>query len=164
MNEIFSPDRKYRYRLERRLFGLMRPRGGSNKETTCCFVMLNPSTADEQKDDPTIRRCKSFVGEWGYTRLIVVNLFALRSPFPEELYKAGQDAVGADNDANIMSAAMDSNMVLCAWGDHGSFLQRGKKVRELLRGMNLYALNLNKGSGEPSHPLYLPKKKRPFAI
>ena len=78
---------EYRYFLARcrPATGLLWPIGGKRQGETVCFVTLNPSTADAMADDPTIRRCQRFAWDWGFDRLSVVNLFALRAPDPQEL-------------------------------------------------------------------------------
>src|SRR5581483_9586135 len=81
------------------------------------FIMLNPSTADAETDDPTIRRCLGFAKAWGYGTLVVTNLFAYRATDPAELAKAG-DPVGPDNDTRLWSEAQLSDLVVCAWGNH----------------------------------------------
>lgn len=145
---VFSPCRTYRYVL-RRPVGL----GGG----TCLFVMLNPSTADETVNDPTIRRCMGFARDWGYGLLLVANLFALRSTDPRALY-AAEDPVGPENDRHILAAASEAGVVVCAWGNHGAHLDRGRAVASLLKGEGVEARCLGvTGTGQPRHPLYIPK-------
>ena len=145
----FSPDRKYRYLLTRRV-------GFADDSVT--FVMLNPSTADETQDDPTIRHCIAFASHWGFGWLHVVNLSPLRATDPKVLLVAGleSDAVWYENLEHIGGAALASNMVIAAWGVHGSAENRDCYVIGELRenvGM-VYCLGLNK-DGHPKHPLYL---------
>ena len=144
---VFGANRIYRYTLTRNNIA----RGS---ESTACFVMLNPSTADEHQDDPTIRRCIGFARGWGYTRLHVVNLFALRSTDPRGL-ALYPEPVGPDNDRWIIRRASESDIVVCAWGTHGRLHGRGDQVVSLLSGVaDLWCLGQTK-DGYPKHPLYL---------
>ena len=118
-----------------------------------CLVMLNPSTADAMKDDPTTRRCLSRAREMGYGRYEAVNLFALRSVTPDVLYKA-EDPVGPMNDDFIKAAADRADRVIVAWGVHGTFRDRYEEVCRLLDDHNVYCLGTTK-DGHPRHPLYL---------
>jgi len=122
--------------------------------------MLNPSTADERILDPTVRRCTGYAMAWGFGSIEIVNLFALRSTDPAELYRA-DDPVGPDNDLSILWCASSCTIAVAAWGTHGQHLDRGREVVEMLRGkVALKYLRLTK-SGEPNHPLYLPKDLKP---
>lgn len=143
---IFSPCRQYRYQLWRRW---------DDSKDMLMFLMLNPSTADENDNDPTVERCQRRAVQMGYGGLRVANLFAIRSPYPEVLYKT-EDPVGPDNDQAIIESAKESGMVICAWGTDGDYLDRGKKVLELLKtnGIQPYYLQLNQ-DGSPKHPLYV---------
>jgi hypothetical protein len=151
---IFDETRAYRFTLMRRV----------NEQGTgdCLFIMLNPSTADESALDPTCTRCFNFAKAWGYHRLLVANLFALRSTDPKELYTHPRPVHG-QNDQIIRSLARNADLVVCAWGVHGAHMDRGPLVREVLRrddGVTLYHLGLNK-DGSPKHPLYLPNTTVP---
>lgn len=150
----FSPCRQYRYRLWR-IWGEGEP------QRTLCMVMLNPSTADEFKNDPTVERCCRRARMWGYDRIDVVNIFALRSTDPKGLYDS-QDPVGEENDAAILAAARAADLTVAAWGNHGRLGGRGQHVRELLQGdgIALHALDVSK-VGEPVHPLYQSYAKQP---
>jgi hypothetical protein len=142
----FSRCRKWRYLLWRRWAD----------GPVANFLMLNPSTADEVKLDPSCTRARLYAERWGFGALVVTNLFGWRATDPGAM-KAARDPVGSLNDAAILKAAREADLVVCAWGNHGAHLGRSKKVLELL-GRNkaaLHALRLN-GSGEPAHPLYLP--------
>jgi len=135
------------------------------------FVMLNPSTADATKNDPTIRRCIGFAREQRCTGLYVVNLFAYRATKPAELkaaHKRGVDIVGEENDERIRSALRlcQGGPVICAWGTKGTLLGRDKEVLKLLREHSWVrprALRMTK-SGHPEHPLYLPKGLPPVPV
>lgn len=148
---ILSPDRLYRYALWR-AWNQDRPRVN--------FVMLNPSTADEAVDDPTIRRCIGFAKAWGYGSLGVTNLFAFRATDPAAL-RTVPDPVGPDNDRVLASAADLSEIVVFAWGECGRLAGRAAYVAHALRGHRLHYLRRNK-SGSPAHPLYLPANLTPI--
>lgn len=115
------------------------------------FVGLNPSTADETHDDPTIRRCMGFARRWGYGGLIVVNLFAFRATNPRAL-RGANDPVGPENDAWILRGQAEAERVVTAWGNGGTFRGRAEEVLPRLR--EPYALGINQ-SGQPVHPLYV---------
>ena len=123
--------------------------------------MLNPSTADELKLDPSCTRARVYAQQWGYGGLIVTNLFGWRATDPDEM-KAVRDPVGRGNDAAILDAAKHAEVVVCAWGNHGLHRERSARVLAALRGagVTLNYLKLN-GSGEPAHPLYLPGTLKP---
>ncbi len=116
--------------------------------------MLNPSTADHNREDPTIRRCMGFARRWGFGGLCVGNLFALCSPCPQALYDA-HDPVGADNDATLRRLAGASVLTVAAWGTRGNYLHRDEAVMSWLQ--NCKALGFT-GNGSPRHPLYVPYK------
>lgn len=129
--------------------------------TRCCFVMLNPSTADARVDDPTIRRCITYAKRWGYGALDVVNLFAFRATNPVELRRA-VDPIGLVNDSYLLGTTRFAALVVCAWGTFGSFLRRDRYVTSMLRrnGVTLHALGFTRGTNalgdrQPRHPLYL---------
>lgn len=146
---VLSPCGSYRYALTRTWDESLPP---------VVWVMLNPSTADATRDDPTVRRCVAFARAWGRGGVIVVNLFAWRATSPDALVEAhrrGVDVVGPDNDRHLLDAARGRNLVVAAWGARGSLAGRAARVRELLRGAPLALLRRTK-SGEPEHPLYLP--------
>lgn len=137
------------------------------KLPTIAFCMLNPSTADHEKNDPTVERCERRAKAWGFGRLVVVNLFALRSTDPDKLY-SHPNPVGNENNRIIIEAAQESQFVCCAWGAHGAYMDRGKVVLFLLREAGfadkLRHLGLSK-EGQPRHPLYISYKQNllPFA-
>ena len=118
------------------------------------FVMLNPSTADANVDDPTVKRCVRFSMTKGYGGLMVGNLFALRSTDPTMLY-SHIDPVGPENNDVLFDMADKADTIVAAWGNHGKLLGRDGEVAEMFSG-RLNVLKLN-SSGSPSHPLYLPK-------
>src|SRR5207244_6390283 len=96
------------------------------------FLMLNPSTADEVKLDPSCTRARIYAEQWGFGALIVTNLFGWRATDPDNM-KAARDPVGRGNDAAIVEAARHSKLVVCAWGNHGLHCERSTHVMKLLQ-------------------------------
>ena len=143
-NATFSDCRKYRYTLSRTWDG---------KKKTILFIGLNPSTANEKIDDPTIRRCINYAQNWGYGSLLMVNLFAYRATMPTEL-KNVKNPIGNDNDLHIIELSKKADIAVAAWGNEGTLLNRDKEVKKILP--NLMCLKINK-SGQPAHPLYQKK-------
>ena len=125
------------------------------------FLMLNPSTADEISNDPTVERCEQRSRRLGYGSFEVTNIFAWRATDPRDMRKA-QDPVGPMNDAVILQGAAKADRIIAAWGVHGAHLARGTTVADLLHrhGYPLYHLGLSK-DGHPRHPLYLPYARAP---
>lgn len=125
------------------------------------FVMLNPSTATEVQNDPTVERCERRARALGCGAFRVANLFAFRATDPRVM-RAAADPVGPDNDAAILDSAPWADRILCAWGNHGSHLDRGAQVTALLRqsGAPLFHLGLT-GQGQPRHPLYIGYDRQP---
>jgi len=121
------------------------------------FIGLNPSTADESKDDPTIRRCMNYAKDWGYTALVMANLFAFRSTDPRRMLLC-EDPVGPSNNDYLLGFAEGARLIVAAWGTGGDHLGRARSVKTMLPPMHV--LRLTKG-GHPGHPLYLPKSLRP---
>jgi len=148
----FSPCRRWRYLLWRR-WDAAKPIAN--------FLMLNPSTADEVKLDPTCARARDYAERWGYGALIVTNVFGWRATDPAKMM-AVEDPVGPGNDAAIVKAARESALVVCAWGNHGAFLGRSVRVKALLKKTKLHVLRVN-ANGEPAHPLYLPGRLEPIS-
>ena len=150
----FSRCRRWRYLLWRRW---------DESRPVANFLMLNPSTADEFKLDPSCTRARLYAERWGYGGLIVTNIFAWRATDPDDM-KAAKDPVGRGNDPAILRAAREAAIVVCAWGNHGEHLGRGGDVAGALRAceVKLHYLKMN-GAGHPSHPLYLPAKLDPVA-
>lgn len=146
---VISTCGTYRYRLHRWLGQEGRDSG------QVCFVMLNPSTADAQNDDPTIRRCKGFAA--GYRSLAVVNLYAFRSAYPADLKRAAFP-VGDDNNYWISDTLEESDLIICAWGQCGPIKERPAQIVTLLAPHmdRVRVLGYTKG-GEPRHPLYMSK-------
>lgn len=160
---IFSPCRKYRYTLWRE-FGTDFLFNGGNKmkDGYVQFIGLNPSTADETKDDPTIRRCKGFAQSWGYGAMCMTNLFAWRDTSPASIKKQ-PNPVGQDNQHHLLQIASKSSLVVAAWGANGSHRQQDLTVRQWLEGIGVQLMCIRMtASGFPEHPLYLPKNLTPM--
>lgn len=131
-------------------YALARPLGDG---ATVTFVMLNPSTADATTDDPTIRRCIRFATTWGFGRLEVVNLYALRATDPAELWCAA-DPVGPDNDTHLARAMATADLVVAAWGARRP-PGHAERVDLVLGRASVHCLGRNR-DGSPRHPLYVP--------
>ncbi len=142
----FSKCRIYRYRLWRSSML------GSGRMVA---VMLNPSTADETINDPTVDRVWRRAQEYGYARLDVLNIFAFRSTDPKALYSF-PEPVGPDNDATIIDVCSGADLVLCGWGTHGIYMGRGNEVASMLHrcGIELHCLG-ETTTRQPKHPLYI---------
>ena len=125
--------------------------------------MLNPSTADAQKLDPTVTRCLHYSRQWQFASMVVCNLFAYRATDPRRLLRASEP-VGKMNNRHIRQACHEADLIILAWGNHGAHLGRADQVRKKLAVWSapekLAALRINNG-GEPAHPLYLPKSLQP---
>ena len=125
----------------------------------CCFVMLNPSTADSTQDDPTIRRCIGFAKRWGFNILSVRNLFPWRATDPDDLVRSEKvaDIFGGNRGDQELLAACTADMVVAAWGASVPF-GRDRYAMELFAkhfsGVKIYCLGKTKG-GSPRHPLYV---------
>jgi hypothetical protein len=143
---VYSPCEAYRYALTR-VWDVSAPRA--------VFVMLNPSTATEVQNDPTVERCERRARALGFGGFRVVNIFAYRATDPR-LMRAQADPVGPGNDAALVEAAGWGDQIICAWGNHGAHLGRGAAAEALLRaqGKPLFHLSLTK-EGVPKHPLYI---------
>lgn len=127
---------------------------------TVCFIMLNPSTADAEIDDPTIRRCIGFGQSWNFDALEVVNLFALRATKPVALL-AASDPIGPENDEAIVLAASRAEQIICAWGAEPLAVDRTLPVFAMLKRYPLYCVGVTK-SCRPKHPLYVRGDQRPI--
>ncbi len=149
---VYSPCERYRYLLTR-IWEAEAPR--------VLFVMLNPSTATELQNDPTVERCERRARALGYGGFRVCNIFAWRATDPRALRRV-PDPVGPDNDAAIAESAPWADRVICAWGTHGAHLARGPAVEGLLRrsGAALFHLGLTR-HGHPRHPLYVAYAESP---
>ncbi|RYF78888.1 MAG: DUF1643 domain-containing protein [Cytophagaceae bacterium] len=115
------------------------------------FIGLNPSTADAELDDPTIRRCIRFATDWEYGGFFMLNLFAFRATDPGDMKKAN-DPVGLVNNYCLIDIGSRCKDVVFVWGEHGSHRGRDKQVIAMFP--NAWCMGKNK-SGRPKHPLYL---------
>lgn len=116
------------------------------------FIMLNPSTADSEINDPTISRCIQIAKHNGFGSICVTNLYAYRSTDPYQMLKLGlQEAQGHDNEQHIVNIINSADKIIVAWGSHGSL--GTLQVRECLQNVTVYCLKINK-NGSPKHPLY----------
>ena len=149
-----SPCGRYRYLLRRSWLDLF-----AQPDNYVLFICLNPSTADANIDDPTVRRCMGFARSWGYSGVVLANLFAFRATDPKKMLSA-PDPVGPDNDRYLVEAARVASLVVAGWGVHGTHKDRAREVRSLVPG--LHYLRLTKG-GHPAHPLFLPHYLRPIS-
>ena len=149
---IISENGLYRYKLER-IWDINKPK--------VMFIMLNPSKADASIDDPTIRRCVSFAKSWGYGGILVGNLFAYRSTYPKELLSA-KDPIGPDNINHLRFMYLESELIICAWGNANIIEKLNIMDYKPLSGIvgRLSYLELSK-DGTPKHPLYLKGNTQP---
>ena len=155
----YSPCERYRYTLTRAmdpdLIDASTPATRANAGRTIAFIGLNPSTATEFKDDPTVRRCVGFAAREGFGRLVMLNAFAYRATDPKDM-KAQIDPVGAGNDEAIVSVvgrvAGEAALAVFAWGTHGTHMGRHQQMLELVGPR--HCLGVTK-AGLPKHPLYL---------
>lgn len=148
---VYSDCERYRYRLER----VWAP------GRRVLFVMLNPSTATEVQNDPTVERCERRARALGFGGFAVANIFAFRATDPRVM-RAVADPVGPGNDVALCELAVAADRVLCAWGTHGAHRGRGATVEALLRlqGADLFHLGLTQ-AGAPKHPLYISYAAQP---
>lgn len=151
---IFSPCRRWRYLLWRRW---------DRQGDVLMVVGLNPSTANETEDDPTIRRCIGFAKGWGFGALWMVNAYAFRATQPRDMIAQGSGALGPRNNEFLLRTAIDADMVLAAWGTHCDGLRESQIIGTVTEGAlkPLYAFGFTKG-GHPKHPLYLRADTKPM--
>jgi hypothetical protein len=143
---VYSDCQRYRYLLTR----VWDPRGPQ-----ALFVMLNPSTATEVQNDPTVERCERRARALGFGAFRVCNIFAWRDTDPKAMRRAA-DPVGPGNDGAIRESCFWADKIVCAWGTHGAHLGRGPAVERLMRETDrpLHHLGLTR-DGHPKHPLYI---------
>lgn len=148
---VFSSCRLYRYTLWR---------VWDDPGKYVQFIGLNPSTADEVTNDPTIRRCIDFAHRWGYGALCMTNLFAYRATKPEAMMKYSEP-VGDENDKWLLKISERASILIAAWSQYGTHLNRAQAVRRLIK-KEMFYLRLSEKTGQPYHPLYLPKTSLPI--
>jgi len=149
---VYSECERYRYSLTR----VWNPAG-----KRVLFVMLNPSTATEVENDPTVERCERRARHLGFGAFRVTNIFAWRATDPRDM-RVADDPVGPENDAALMDGADWADEIIAAWGVHGAHKARGPEVAQLLESLDMpiFHLGLSK-AGHPKHPLYLPYAQSP---
>lgn len=146
----FSRCRKYRYTLWRRW-------NFEGELRQVMFIGLNPSTADETKNDPTVRRCIRFAKDWGFDSLLMMNAFAFRATDPKVM-KAQKKPVGPGNDKAFAAQSSQVELIIAAWGTHCSEDRELKICQTLNRPV--HCLGKTK-AGRPKHPLYLRADTKP---
>lgn len=151
----FSRDRQYRYSLLHDWRDLVT----QDRLQTCCWIGLNPSTADEEALDPTLRRIRDFSQRWGFSRFVMLNLFAFRATDPARMMTA-KDPVGPENDETLVRHCRDAGMIVACWGAYGRHRNRDMRVLDILHDRKLHCLGRNR-DGSPRHPLYLPAGQLP---
>jgi len=149
---VYSDCERFRYSLTR----VWQPAG-----KRVLFVMLNPSTATEVQNDPTVERCERRARTLGFGSFQVTNIFAWRDTDPRKM-RAASDPVGPHNDATITNGAAWADQVIAGWGAHGAHQDRGAAVEALLRNADrpVHHLGLTK-QGHPKHPLYIAYVRQP---
>jgi hypothetical protein len=147
---VFSPCRTWRYELWRRW---------DDSRQACVFIGLNPSTADETANDPTIRRCIDFAKRWDCGALVMLNLYAFRATDPRDMLKA-TDPVGPENDAALRRCTERAGTIVAAWGTNADPVRA--ELACLLINRPIMCLRLTK-EGCPQHPLYIPADTKPIA-
>lgn len=140
---VLSPCQKYRYRLWR---------VWDEKKPYVLFIMLNPSTATAEHDDPTTRRCMDFARRWGFGGVYIGNLFALRSTLLRPLLESEDPFGPDDNNAHVVAMHTEAGETICAWGAYG--FKRPSNALTEIHPDELAHLGLTKW-GAPRHPLYL---------
>lgn len=148
---LFSDCEKYRYKLSRKW----------DDGPTVAFVMLNPSTADAHKNDPTIERCHRRAIEMRFGAIEVVNIFGFRATDPKDLKKA-KKPIGPLNDEIVIETLKNADLAICAWGAHGTHMDRDQEIRALIKqaGIKSHVLGLTKYD-QPRHPLYVSYTQKP---
>jgi hypothetical protein len=150
---VFSDCKRYRYELHRRW--------GNEPYKPIMFLMMNPSTATEDLDDPTVRKCRTYASLWGYNHLMITNVMAYRATHPKDLFDV-YDPVGTDNLKSICRLLEDYKpFLVCAWGKlHKNLSYAEDDVMRRIVDYSPHVLRLNK-DGKPGHPLYLPNNIKP---
>ena len=150
---VYSPCKNYRYSLSR---------AHKTARKSLLFILLNPSTATEKKNDPTIARCEQRAKLLGYKSFIICNLFAYRTKSPL-LMKNYHAPIGSENNQIIEESLGIANQVICAWGNHGTHLNQAETVMKIIEtmGKSAYHLGLTKRD-QPIHPLYVHYNQKPI--
>lgn len=148
---IFSDDRQYRYLLTRYINDV-------EEQKTVLFICLNPSKADEYRDDLTVKKCQKWAKTWGFNRLLLANIFAYKATDPQILYGLEKDPISQpknplENNFQLARAIEYADRIVVAWGVHGAHLDRGLEVLQLISriGKTAYCFGLTIG-GYPKHP------------
>lgn len=151
---VFSPCRKYRYCLWRIWRNIAAPK-------YALWCLCNPSTADDDDLDPTLRRCQDFSQRWDFDAMCIVNAFGFRATDPADM-RAADDPCGEDNDYWIARLATDASLSIAGWGTIGAHLNRPEAIRVLFNsiGKPLHCLNIN-ADGSPQHPLFVRADVKP---
>lgn len=146
---VFSPDNRYRYTLWR---------VWDKSIEQVLFIGLNPSIANADHDDPTVRRCIGFAKTWGYGGMWIANIFAFISSSPRYIQQVA-DPVGPDNEVWIKLLVNSFSLVIACWGNRGNDPHRNQFIASLNRPLHCLAMT---SSGNPAHPLYLPATATPI--
>jgi hypothetical protein len=125
------------------------------------FCGLNPSVADHEIDDATIRRDIRFARDWGYGGFVKTNAFAFRSTSRDVMKRQIRPEGDPENAEYIRKHAFESALVICCWGEDGGFRDRDRSILSMLSTIPLHCLHLT-NSGRPGHELYLPANSRPI--
>ncbi|WP_146512401.1 DUF1643 domain-containing protein [Thalassoglobus neptunius] len=153
---IYSECEQFRYTLTRTWNRPVRRR--------VAFIGLNPSTATEIQNDPTVARCIQFARDWDFDEMTMLNAFAFRATDPKVM-KRHDRPVGIDNDRYIQKVVQRSDLIICCWGTHATHLDRSRELLEKLEKWKcpLHCLKLTK-AGLPGHPLYLKRSSVPLQL
>jgi len=155
---VFSKCGKYRYQLWRMWKG-----GENGPHKICAFIGLNPSTATEAEDDPTVRRCINYAKSWGFDGMFMLNAYAYRATDPKEMKKQ-QDPIGDTNDEAILVGSVIADAVVCCWGANCQPSRQEDILMALdAAGVVPSCLAMTK-KGYPKHPLYLKADLKPIPI
>ena len=153
---IFSSDRIYRYVLRRQCSDAV-----SETPRRIAWIGLNPSTADEVTLDQTAAAVCRYSRQWGFSEVVMLNLFAFRATDPRDLKRAA-DPIGPDNDKHLLTEVRAAERVIACWGGHGRFRGRDQHVSDLLAAIGIkFECLLKNKTGAPRHPLYLKLGIRP---
>jgi len=153
---VFSKCGKYRYQLWRMW-------EGGEPQKLCAFIGLNPSTATEVEDDPTVRRCINYAKAWGFNGMFMLNAYAYRATDPKDMKKQ-DDPIGDGNDESIVVAGMIADKVICCWGNNCEHSRQADILTALdMADIVPHCLAVTK-LGYPAHPLYLKANLKPIRL